>query len=294
MVVVVTRARSASEVAKWMTTRCELRPESTTSLPRMAWIAMTPTAPSAGQNSEATERYFTQAKTATAITRTMTMDAEARCEYSMMAWKVSGGYHLPWQRGQSGQPSPDPVPRTVPPAPISTSVITVVASDSFWNRFTRRGPPEGTNGSWAGGHYSAGAASVDRQGALHGVRVDVALEVVLARRQPRDVVGHRGTGLGDRRLCVRLLVGGWAADDVEVVGHRVAVLEDHLGGRVGRDVELALGERGVGSAEDDRPLRDRAARRRGAGGRHRHLAGHLGGMDVAEIGRASCREGGGG
>src|SRR5438309_11656129 len=95
----------------------------------------------------------------------------------------SSDLHLPWQRGQSGQPSPDPVPRTVPPAPISTSVITVVASDSFWNRFTRRGPPEGTNGSWAGGHYSAGAASVDRQGALHGVRVDVALEVVLARRQ---------------------------------------------------------------------------------------------------------------
>src|SRR5216684_3433847 len=140
-VVVITRARSASEVAKWMTTRCELRPESTTSLPRKAWIAMTPTAPSAGQNSEATERYFTQAKTATAITSTMTMDAEARCEYSTMAWKVSGGYHLPWQRGQSGQPSPDPVPRTVPPTPISTSVIAVVASDSFWNRFTRRGPP---------------------------------------------------------------------------------------------------------------------------------------------------------
>src|SRR5882672_6797080 len=90
-VVVTTRARSPSEVAKWMTTRCELRPESTTSLPRKAWTAMTPTAPSAGQNSEATDRYFTQAKTATASTSMMTMEAEARCEYSMMAWKVNGG-----------------------------------------------------------------------------------------------------------------------------------------------------------------------------------------------------------
>src|SRR5205807_1762531 len=126
IVVVMTRARRANEVAKWMTTRCELRPESTTSLPRKAWTAMTPTAPRAGQNSEATERYFTQAKTATAITSTMTMDADARCEYSTMAWKVSGGYHLPWQRGQSGQPRPDPVPRTVPPTPMSTSVMTVV------------------------------------------------------------------------------------------------------------------------------------------------------------------------
>src|SRR5260370_36450580 len=119
MVVVVTRARSASEVAKWMTARGELRPESTTSLPRKAWIAMTPTAPSAGQNSEATERYFTQAKTATAITRTMTMDAEARCEYSMMAWKVSGGDHLAGERGPCGPPRPHPVPRARPPAPAS-------------------------------------------------------------------------------------------------------------------------------------------------------------------------------
>src|SRR5439155_25933229 len=108
MVVVKTRARSASEVAKWMTTRCELRPESTTSVPRKAWIAMTQTAPSAGQNSEATERYFTQAKMATVITSTMTMCVEYRWVYSLMAWNVSGGYHLPWQRGQSGQPRPDP------------------------------------------------------------------------------------------------------------------------------------------------------------------------------------------
>src|SRR5256885_12110156 len=131
MVVVITRARSASEVAKWMTTRCELRPESTTSLPRKAWIAMTPTAPSAGQNSEATERYFTQAKIATAITSTMTMDAEARCEYSMMAWKVSGGDHFPWERGQARQPRPHPGPPTLPPTPLHTSVIPVGASDSL-------------------------------------------------------------------------------------------------------------------------------------------------------------------
>src|SRR5438309_3386447 len=140
-VVVTTRARRPREVAKWITTRWELSLESTTSLPRKACTPMTINAPNAGQNNEATDRYLTQAKMARATTSITTRDADRRCEYSTMEWKSSGGYHFPWQRGQSGQPRPEPLARTVPPTPMRSTVIVVVATASFWKRFNRRGPP---------------------------------------------------------------------------------------------------------------------------------------------------------
>src|SRR2546421_10702187 len=77
-VVVTTRARRPREVAKWSTTRWELSLESTTSFPTNACTPMTISAPNAGQNSEATDRYRTQAKTARATTSITTRDADRR------------------------------------------------------------------------------------------------------------------------------------------------------------------------------------------------------------------------
>src|SRR4051794_27263959 len=46
----------------------------------------------------------------------------------MIGWYSSGGIQRPKQRGQPGQPSPEPVARTRPPTAISAKVATVAAS----------------------------------------------------------------------------------------------------------------------------------------------------------------------
>jgi hypothetical protein len=50
----------------------------------------------------------------------------------------------PWQSGQSGQPIPEPVARTMTPIVTSNSVITTLATARFWNRVTR--PPRCRSG----------------------------------------------------------------------------------------------------------------------------------------------------
>src|SRR2546422_10227521 len=116
-VVVTTRARRPREVAKWITTRWELSLESTTSLPRKACTPMTINAPNAGQNSEATDRYLTQAKMARATTSITTRDADRRCEYSTIEWKSNGGGHPPPEPGHAGRPRGRPPGPPVPPTP---------------------------------------------------------------------------------------------------------------------------------------------------------------------------------
>ncbi len=46
---------------------------------------------------------------------TMPQSAIARFENSMTAWYCAGGTGPPWQSGQSGQPSPEPLSRTKAP-----------------------------------------------------------------------------------------------------------------------------------------------------------------------------------
>ena len=69
----------------------------------------------------------------------------------------SGGMIWPWQRGQSGQPIPDPVARTMTPIVTRTMAVTTVAAASFWKRVTN---VLGTTvGEW---HLAAAAAPVVR------------------------------------------------------------------------------------------------------------------------------------
>ena len=44
----------------------------------------------------------------------------------------------PWQSGQSGQPRPEPVLRTMTPMTIITKVATTVERASFWKPVSRR------------------------------------------------------------------------------------------------------------------------------------------------------------
>src|SRR3954469_10138687 len=55
----------------------------------------------------------------------------------------SGGITWPWHSGQSGQPMPEPVTRTMTPIVTSRIVAPNVARDVFWKRVTARG---GTSG----------------------------------------------------------------------------------------------------------------------------------------------------
>ena len=50
----------------------------------------------------------------------------------MIAVRSAGGSNWPWQSGQSGQPRPEPVVRTIAPIAISTSVAATVTTTSHW------------------------------------------------------------------------------------------------------------------------------------------------------------------
>src|SRR3954451_15089690 len=67
----------------------------------------------------------------------------------------SGGITWPWHSGQSGQPIPEPVTRTMTPIVTSRIVATTVARAVFWKRVTARG---GTSGS---GEPRAGAGAAN-------------------------------------------------------------------------------------------------------------------------------------
>ena len=66
-----------------------------------------------------------------AIITSPTSEPTVRWLYSRIAWYSNGGYQRPKHRGQSGQPSPEPVTRTTPPSVIcSTSPTTATASST--------------------------------------------------------------------------------------------------------------------------------------------------------------------
>ena len=52
---------------------------------------------------------------ATTRTRTIRIDAESLCEYSISVEVSNGGIICPWHKGQSGHPNPEPVTLTMPP-----------------------------------------------------------------------------------------------------------------------------------------------------------------------------------
>jgi hypothetical protein len=63
--------------------------------------------------------------------------ATVRWTHSIQALaSSSGGMIWPWQSGQSGQPNPEPVARTITPIVTSRMAVTTVAAASFWNRVT--------------------------------------------------------------------------------------------------------------------------------------------------------------
>ena len=65
--------------------------------------------------------------------------ATVRWIHSIQAFESSSaGISWPWQSGQSGQPSPESVARTMTPIVTSPRAVARVSAASFWKRFTRR------------------------------------------------------------------------------------------------------------------------------------------------------------
>ena len=66
---------------------------------------------------------------------TITMNANARWENSIREWIVPEGKSCPGSHwGHVEHPSPEPLPRTKPPTLNSATVVTAVATASFWKR----------------------------------------------------------------------------------------------------------------------------------------------------------------
>ena len=66
--------------------------------------------------------------------------ATVRWIHSIQAFvSPSDGTIWPWQSGQSGQPRPESVARTMTPIVTSPRAVARVSAASFWKRFTR--PP---------------------------------------------------------------------------------------------------------------------------------------------------------
>ena len=79
-----------------------------------------------------------------------------------------GGMTWPWHSGQSGQPMPDPVLRTMTPMTTITKVETTARRAILWKRDIDSGPGRGSDGM-------LGSTASGRTGAMGGPILEQAL-----------------------------------------------------------------------------------------------------------------------
>ena len=122
----------ASEQSRWKETTQGFRSVSTVKPPMTAWAGM-PERQHERQQPHVASRRLPHAATNVATAIATSTKVSIRLPNSMAAWTSSS----PWgvkddsvQRGQVGQPSPDPVSRTAPPVTTSTTLATSVAHAS--------------------------------------------------------------------------------------------------------------------------------------------------------------------
>ena len=116
-----------------------LLPRRTVSRPSHAWNPTSATAPSDGQRIDRRSRWSRTARTASPRISKPMITATVRWTHSIQAFGVvEGGSSWPWQSGQSGQPSPESVARTMTPIVTSPRAVARVSAASFWKRFTGR------------------------------------------------------------------------------------------------------------------------------------------------------------
>ena len=133
------RRRASIALARWAVTDSPLLPRRTVSRPSQAWKPTSPTAAERRPQEERRSRWSRTARTARPrISKPMTT-ATVRWIHSIQAFvSPSDGMSWPWQSGQSGQPSPESVARTMTPIVTSPRAVARVSAASFWKRVTRR------------------------------------------------------------------------------------------------------------------------------------------------------------
>src|SRR4051812_16011924 len=94
------------------------RSSSTVIPPSRPWASTPPISAHAGRTRSRRNGRRRSAATPAAIETIATTDDSRRLPYSIATCESSSGVKPPWQRGQSGQPSPEPDRRT--PAPENT------------------------------------------------------------------------------------------------------------------------------------------------------------------------------
>src|SRR4051794_13808127 len=129
----------------------------TVSRPSHAWNPTRITAAMLGHRIDRRSRWSFQAKNATPRIRNPMTAATERWIHSIHAFGSSvGGMTCPRHSGQSGQPMPESVTRTITPIVTSRIVATTVARAVFWKRVTAVGQDLGV-GQGAGRRGAAGA-----------------------------------------------------------------------------------------------------------------------------------------
>src|SRR5918999_2727658 len=131
-------ATSAMANAKWSVTHAGSSSVRTTMPPRTACESTSGTAAIESRRTLGVERRRRHASSACTTTSTTTTNATKRCEYSNHDSNVGYGSHRSGPHfGQLVHPRPDPVARTNPPTPKSSSVVDAVAMASLWKRVMR-------------------------------------------------------------------------------------------------------------------------------------------------------------
>src|SRR4051812_20722589 len=132
------------------------RSSSTVIPPSRPWASTPPISAHAGRTRSRRNGRRRSAATPAAIETNATIEDSSRLPYSIATCESSSGVKPPWQRGQSGQPSPEPDSRT--PAPEKTMRTSTASAAQarrrlvaglkrrlrvmpglFWR--SRRGPP---------------------------------------------------------------------------------------------------------------------------------------------------------
>src|SRR3990172_7094404 len=196
---IVRSARRISALARCAVTQVCGSSRTTTTPPMTAWSTNRMPALTASGRSSGAERKRAIVHSASAATPSPDRSASRRWTHSIRVARSSDGRNWPWQSGQSGQPSPDPVTRTMPPQIVTRRVARSVSQTS---------PRYDEGSAIRGPERKASSAAPEARLVRRG---DVLLERTRAvdGRDAREVVGGRGRARGPfQRVALPRVVAG--------------------------------------------------------------------------------------
>jgi len=126
----VSVARSSSAFARCSVTHSGGSSSTTVTAPKTACSGYNVATATASHNARRSARYERSVQSTIPATASPDAIARKRCVHSMRVAGSSDGRNCPWQSGQSGHPSPEPVTRTTPPHTTTRNDATKLAYTS--------------------------------------------------------------------------------------------------------------------------------------------------------------------